>query len=883
MKLTTIKLRYQKRNSLPNILVVLFLLLFPVLCSAQQYNFSFHQTPVSTALLEVSNKTNIRISFDADNLEQFSIDGSLETDSVSAVLDWILDGTGYRAEFKYNTWLIYKPGEDEQKREPVEIHVSGYISDGETGERLPYATVFVGQKNVVIPSTVDGVFSVKLKENEQCFFQVRYLGYQSLDTIITITSSNSTLTLELQQKLQNIATIDVPGHKLEMLEVNNDAGHVTFNPRRFTDLPNFGEPDVFKTLQLLPGISTQENSSQLNIRGSSADQNLVTFDGFTLYNLDHFFGVFSALNPNVIKDIQVYRGGFDSRYGERVSGIVEITGKSGDKTKPRIYGGVNMISGNLTAEIPISEKLSLVAAGRRAYSDVYSSWLADAILAKQTGRGNRFPEADNAIEPEFYFSDFNTKLTWTPSKKDIISFSVYGAKDNLNSSNLMERDNVEINTEDVNKWGNYGFGISWKTQHRANYFSELQLGHSGYYNEYYNNTTFSDSLNQQIPVLDQREHIATNEENKLLDYFLSFKNTVFLNTANQLEFGLASRYTTFNYYKDAEEDVIYSKLEKSAMLYTGFVQDKISLSTKWAVKPGFRINFYDETNKFYFEPRLAVNYQVNDNVLLKMATGKYYQFLNKSATEQTYGYNRDFWILADGDHNPVVSSNHFILGTSITAGKLFFDVEGYYKSVNGLQEYLFKVPDRTPGETPSVEPGGELLSLFIAGDGKAFGIDFLAKYQTLNFSSWVAYSLSKSIRNFDEINNGADIPALFDQTHELKWTNMLSYKRWNFSGVMQYTTGHPYVESTAKDDDFNVTRVYKRLPDYFRVDLSANYNFNIKRVNIKPGLSLLNAFNTENYLGVFVREFNFQGENFLETTPIKAQDITLNFFVNFSF
>nr|WP_321356376.1 hypothetical protein [uncultured Draconibacterium sp.] len=112
---------------------------------------------------------------------------------------------------------------------------------------------------------------------------------------------------------------------------------------------------------------------------------------------------------------------------------------------------------------------------------------------------------------------------------------------------------------------------------------------------------------------------------------------------------------------------------------------------------------------------------------------------------------------------------------------------------------------------------------------------------------------------------------------------MLSYKRWNFSGVMQYTTGHPYVESTEKDDDFNVTREYKRLPDYFRVDLSANYNFSIKKVNIKPGLSLLNAFNTENYLGVFVREFNFQGDDFIEKTPIKAQDITLNFFVNFSF
>jgi hypothetical protein len=237
-----------------------------------------------------------------------------------------------------------------------------------------------------------------------------------------------------------------------------------------------------------------------------------------------------------------------------------------------------------------------------------------------------------------------------------------------------------------------------------------------------------------MPVPEPRGQTATNEENKLLDYFLSFKNTVFLNTANQLEFGLATRYTTFNYYKDAEQDVVYSKLEKSAMLYTGFVQDKIALSTKWALKPGFR-----------------VNYQANENVLLKMATGKYYQFLNKSATEQSYGYNRDFWILADGDRNPVVSSNHFIWGTSITAGKLFFDVEGYYKSIKGLQEYLFRAPDKMRGETPSIEPDEEPLSLFIAGEGKAYGIDFLAKYQAANFSSWVAYSLSKSIRNFDEL------------------------------------------------------------------------------------------------------------------------------------
>ncbi|WP_297087349.1 TonB-dependent receptor plug domain-containing protein [uncultured Draconibacterium sp.] len=883
MKLKIKKLLYQKRTRVSFILLLLVTIFFPLLVSAQQFSFKFDSTTVSDALLQVAKKTDIRVSYDTEALKQYQIYGAIKNDSVSSILNWLLKDTGYRAELKHNTWLIYKLKLSATQKIATEMRIVGIVSDAATGERLPYATVYIAEKNAVLPATVDGVFSLKLKENEPVFFQIRYLGYQSLDTVLSVNSNQTSYDFKLYQKLQNIATIDVQGQNLEMLEMSTEAGHVTLNPRRFVDLPNYGETDVFKTLQLLPGISAQENSSQLNIRGSSSDQNLVTFDGFTLYNLDHFFGVFSALNPNVIKDIQVYRGGFDSRYGERVSGIVEITGKTGDKTKPRIYGGVNLISGNITTEIPVTDKLSLVAAGRRAYSDVYSSWLTDAILAKKTGQANRFPGADNSIEPEFYFSDFNTKLTWTPNDKNIISFSVYGAKDQLNSSNQSAKEGVEIITDDYNKWGNYGFGLSWKKQHRTNYFSELQLGHSGYYNEYNNFTTFSDSIAFQNVPNDRLENMATNEENKLEDYFLSLKNTLYLNAANQLEFGLSARYNRFTYYKAALNDLIYSELDKSAILFTGFLQDKITFKNKWTVKPGMRVNFYNETNKFYLEPRFAVNYQLNSKLLFKMATGKYYQFLNKSATEQTYGYNRDFWILADGELNPVVSSQHFILGSSLKLGKLFFDIEAYYKGVEGLQEYLFTPAERMPGEAPGGEPGEQPLSRFIAGSGEAFGIDFLLKYQVSNFSSWIAYSLSKSTRNFNEINNGNDIPALYDQTHELKWTNILTYNCWNFSGLMLYTTGQPYIQTSEKDTDFNVSRVYNRLPDYFRVDLSANYNFNIKKVNIKPGLSILNAFNTENYLGVYVRKFNFQGNEYIETTPIKAQDITLNFFINFSF
>jgi hypothetical protein len=882
MRLKTLKLKYQKINNWRfGVLLFIVLISSPYAGFSQRFQFNFNNTSVSEALAEVAKETNIRIAFDNSSLDQFKTSASVNSGEINSILNTILLGTNYVAEYKYNTWLIRIPPVEKQKQTTATKRISGTISDIATGERLPYASVFIWDKNRFIPSTVDGTFSMELEESKEAYFQIRYLGYKTLDTLVDITQLIHPLQLKLVRKSQNIETINVQGNSLEMLNIADDAGHLTYNPRRFSDLPNYGETDIFRSLQFLPGISARENSSQLNIRGSSADQNLVVFDGFTLYNLDHFFGVFSALNPNVVKDIQVYRGGFDSRYGERVSGIIDITGKSGNKSEPQFYGGINMISANLTAEIPLSKKLTLVAAARRSYADVYSSWLADAILADKFGQTQRFPDADNVIQPKFYFGDFNTKLTWSPNENENFSFSVYGAKDNLSSINNSEKNSVKIETEDNNEWGNYGLGFSWKKQFGTKYFTLLQLGHSGYYNNYSNYTSFENSENATTTSEEQ----ITNEENNLIDYFISMQNTYFLNQNHQLKFGLATKYNEFSFYKDADKDFVYNSLKSSAFLFSTFLQDEITVNDKLVVKPGVRLNLYEPTKKIYFEPRLAANFKVSDKLKFKMATGRYFQFLNKSVSEQDYGYNRDFWVLAEGADHPVVSSNHFIIGTSFETKRLFFDLEAYYKTVDGLQEYLFFANrDRQDNGTPPVAPPEDpILSKFISGSGTAYGIDFLAKYENTNFTSWLAYSYSKATRNFSEINNGENIPASFDQTHELKWTNIYTYNNWNFSSLTLYTTGHPYIESSEKDDDFNTTRTYNRLPDYFRVDFSLNYNFNIKKVNIKPGISVLNAFNTENYLDIYVRDFNFHNNDFREITLVKAQDLTLNFFVNFRF
>ncbi|MCK3685872.1 TonB-dependent receptor plug domain-containing protein [Maribellus sp. YY47] len=860
---------------------------FVVPLAAQNHRFSFTDTPLSKALAEVARERNILISFDSGVLETKLVTASFDEENVERALSLLLKNTGFTFELKYNTYLIVpaKPGQ----KEPVkkDVTVSGIVFDSETGERLPYASINLWNQNIAVSTTVEGTFSLRLTDSIQNLVEVRYMGYQSVDTIIDTSVPSAFLRIGMTRKMQNIQTVDIAGNKMEMVDFSKEAGRVVFNPSRFSDLPNYGETDVFRALQLMPGISSFENSSQLNVRGGTADQNLVLLDGFTLYNLDHFFGVFSALNPNVIKNIQVYRGGFDSRYGERISAIVDIVGKSGNQSQASYYGGINLISANLTAEIPISKKLTLVAAGRRAYSDMYSSWLADELLGDKLGQNRRLPAPDaNVLTPEFYFSDYNLKLSHQISDQENISFSVYGSKDYLNSSSSNSNERGEFEAEDINEWGNYGLGTTWNKQWNGRYFTSLQFGHSGYFNDYNNNTTITVS-NPTNPsdstfIQDRELNEVTNESNRLTDYFLTFRNEYNINSHHKIEFGISGKYNRFTFYKDASRAVVYDNLESSAFLYTGFLQDQLKIGNRLALKPGMRMNYYSNSKKFYFEPRLTGNYSMADGLTLKFATGKYYQFLNKSGTEQNFGYNRDFWILADGGVNPVLSSSHYILGAGFEKNEFYIDVEAYYKTVNGLQEYLFfDNPDQRR------EPGagvGDPLSQFVSGDGKAMGIDFLVKYEGTFFSSWLAYSLSKATRRFNEINRGADIPADYDQTNEFKWTNIYSLRKWNFSTLTIFTTGKPYVVSSLKDENFNTTRVYGRLPGYFRTDVSVNYNFNIKNVNIKPGVSILNAFDTDNYLDVYTRVFDLgEVSPFNETTLIKAQSLTFNFFVNFRF
>lgn len=892
MKLETgIRSLFRSKKSRTNKILLVFLLCFVFLFHSpsgfsQQSSFIFNNTPLSEALIQVSKSLNFKVAFDAKAMSELHVSGTFSNKSPEQLLNVLLKNTSYMAQEKHGSYLIIPIKQPVAVKENPSFRISGLISDAVSGEQLPHAIISFPDQNTSLASSVNGTFALRIPATPSIRINIQYLGYQPVDSVLALNDSTSVFAFRLKQRNMELEPIQVRKTRVKMIDQNKEASHSTVNPVGFVNLPNLGEIDIFRTIQMLPGVGYAESSSGLNIRGGTADQNLVLFDGFTLYNLDHFFGTFSSVNPNVVKDIQIYKGGFDSRFGERVSGIVDITGKTGNKYNPKISAGLNLISANLTAEIPFSEKLTLIVGGRRSYADIYSTYLVSDLLENQEEEVSLDERTSNIVqlEPGYYFYDYNAKLTFSRSEQEKMSVSVFGGKDFLSGIGEGKVKQMYSSTNNNTEWGNYGFSYSWIKQWRDKFFSNLQIGYSGYQNQYDELTVVTNQKGKKTTVT----NFNSLEQNELTDFSASLRNEFSLGMKNSIDFGLQTKFNEFNYFKNAGEDAFYTDIASSSWLYTGYLQFNTQAIQNLSVKLGGRANAYSLSNRLFFEPRFSLNYRIANLITLKLATGKYYQFLSKVAPTQSYGYNRDFWVIADDSKHPVLSSDHLIGGINLAHKRFSLDAEAYYKTTDGLQLFLYIPPFQKNVDPGSFIPPGQakkiqLPSKFITGTGEAVGLDLLLKYESSHLTSWIAYSYSKAIRNFTEINSNEEIPAPFDKTHELKWTNLFSWKKWNLSGMWIYSTGQPYIESQTIDKTLIARFIYKRLPDFKRLDVAANYNLQIQKVRIKLGMSVINVLNEENYNDIYSREFNFDTTTFNETTYLRSLGITPNFFVIFQY
>lgn len=798
--------------------------------------------------------------------------------------------------------------------------LTGIVKNSESGETLPSASIVIKETSTGTTSNVDGFFTLLNLPGKKFTLNVFYVGCHPVEMEVDLDKIKGRLEINMQPSNIEIDEVFVSAKSYKMIKATEGVSETRVSPLDLKTLPSFGQVDVFRSLQLLPGISgTNESSSGLYVRGGTPDQNLVLLDGMTVYNVDHFFGFFSAFNADAIKDIQMFKGGYPAQYGGRISSVVDLTGKTGDPNNFHMSGGVNLLDAHTSLEIPLWGKGAILLTGRRSYTDFIESSLYNNIydmlsnnqestdITQTTGitgfpggggRGGGFGNFQQpqttTTRPSFYFYDFNGKITYRPSEKDNLAISFYSGKDNLfedsenarqiegrtNGDNIIPSSSIYNSQNEDTDWGNMGTSLKWSRQWNPKFYSNLMGAYSHYFSNYLQ-TSNSETYNADVDTLINSRSTGSLEDNNVNDFTLRLDNEWQVSNHHHLGFGLNVTQTNISYNFLRDDTLSILNRNDKSLLSTLYAQDKWKISPKLEINAGLRANYYDVTGEMYIEPRLSFQYKPREFLTFKGATGKYNQFVNRVINENVTEGSRDFWLIADNDLVQVQSSWHYILGGSIENRMLLFDVEAYYKTLTGLSEFSLRYQRNTIA----------LDQLFFAGEGTSKGIEFLLQKKQGEFTGWLSYTLAKVEHQFDGLNEGNPFPALHDQTHEFKTVaNWEPHPKWRFSATWVYGSGKPY---TAPESQYQIDLLDGRqfsyisvgekngelLPAYHRMDVAAHYLFKLGKVNMDAAFSVFNLYNRTN---IWYREFD------LSELPMVVNDVTYlgvtpNVSLNFNF
>ena len=863
-------------------------------------NDSFQDKSLSIVLLELKISHQLQFEYDETLVEGIRVTTSFRKASLDYAMKKILEGTEIDFEITAPRSIrlfhkSQKPTIDWSTIKPTRrnINVSGVVKDKKTGETLPFATVMIRGKNNGTTTNVDGYFTLFEVPSDTSVLVVNYVGYQNKLVRLRPETDIAQLEILLEDFGLQLEEVVVKATKEEqLLSASTGISRIGIAPAALAKLPSFGEKDIFRSLQLLPGISgSNESSSGLYVRGGTPDQNLVLFDGFTVYHVDHLFGFFSAFNANAVKDVQLYKGGFDAKYGGRLSSVVELTGKEGNTKEFNAGLGLSLLSVNGFVEAPFANgKGSFLVAGRRSFQSKFYNNIFDAYTdsneAASTQTGGRLAQLET--QPNTYFYDLNAKVSYRPNSKDVFSFSFYNGQDDLdNSSNFDESIfarrgiNIDFNfartNTDLTKWGNWGTSTKWSRRWNNQLYSNANVSYSNYFSQ--RDRSSETSITRSDTTFVGRN--GSLEENDLKDITFKLDNEFKISQNNQLDFGIQTIWNNIDYQFTQNDTTTIIDRNDEGLTATFYVQDKHTFGEKLILKGGLRVAHYSPTNEFYVEPRTALTYLLSDKLKLKVAWGKYHQFANRIVREDIQQGSRDFWLLADGEQVPISSSIHHIAGISYETSNWLFDVEAYYKTLDGLSEYSTRFVPSGFGQNQTIA----FDEFFHTGTGTAKGMEFLVQRKVGKFTGWAGYTLGEVKYDFDAFG---DEPFFANQdvTHELKLVG--NYKLGNFSlGVtFVYATGKPYTAPTGyyelqlldgtTSDFFEISdKNAVRFDDYHRLDFSATYDFTKASI----GLSLTNIYNRKN---TWYNEYDVIEGELLETN-VSLMGFTPSLFFNWSF
>jgi len=858
--------------------------------------------PLRLALQNISRQTGVTFVYGDASLEGIVINCDLERIPLTRALEVLLMNTTLSHErMKAKRIIIYKKGV------PRHFSVAGLVVDAQTGETLPYANISLQRSRLGASADREGRFSLPKIPAAPCTLQVRHVGY--FPQTLPVDSATSTLRIALRQKALPLPELVVKAENWEIIQIAEVASHFAISPVTFSNLPSTGEKDISKSLQLLPGINTSNyGASGVHIRGGLPSQNLVLLDGMTLYNADHAFGLFSVVNSDAIKDVRVYKGGFPARFGGRLSGVMEVTAKSGDFHRPRLSFGVNQLEAHAVLEVPLAGKGALLLSGRRPFSENVAGGLyervVDALFTNAAPVQYDLQEvklAEILSRSGIRFFDLLGKLTWMPGEKDILALSFYSGRDRSKSHETFRvslfPDSLgavfdSVRVEEKAKWGNRGYSGKW---HRAwhddlsstalitysDYSSEHEVLHSSSVTR--NDAEFSSKDGLKFSALP----LGLQATNHVKDVTFRLDNSWKLLQRHTLEFGATMTVTELalkdeGYSIRADNSLALNAFQqhKKSRLLSLYAQDDWTPLPKLRVIAGLRVNRYEPGNKVNWEPRLSLSYPVSPQLAVKGAWGRYYQYVMQYGNDFQDIYYGSSWILAQSDRIRPGFAEHNIIGGKFENENLLLDIELYHKRLEGIIELL--------DDRQFVEREGEACAR-LQSAGSASGVDILLQKKTGAVNGWASYSLSQARTN---VKPGAgSYPSNHDSPHNFKLAGNYSYWNWNFSATWQYASGKPYtVPVVAPYHDAEIGFTYylfyappfrndHRLPATHRLDLGVTRAFSSRFCQGKIGLSVFNVYDRKN---VWYRYFTIRNKK-LVPVEVNTFEITPTFFLELRF
>ena len=788
------------------------------------------------------------------------------------------------------------PEDDTLIEKPVEQHhytgapvrhnfqLNGKVVDFNSGLAVSNASIVRNANNESVSVDSNGYFSLPDISSDTASLTVKAFGYQQLTVFLSPRDQTDNYAIELMPDertmmkgvLVRAARADVSLQSVENISV------LMLTPAKLAELPNVGEKDVMRSMQLMPGVSAaHESSSGLYVRGGTPDQNLVLYDGFTVYHVDHLYGFFSAFNSNALKDMKLYKGGFDAKWGGRLSSVSDLTGKEGDRKKFNLGGDISLLSGNIFTEIPLSEKITITAAGRRSWKGPIYNWIfdkfggSDADVTSNDGRGTQ-------TKTTSYFSDINTKIAYHPSANDNLAFNFFTSKDYLENTQTVTLRGPfggggfgANNAVDKTKYANRGLSL----QHNRNWSKHINSLTTVAYSNYFSERNRTNGRTTIDTATDESTTVNSGviEKNDLRDF--SLRSDFDWNTGRHHQFSFGAFATFFDIrYSYAEDDTstILDRKNKGNVA-GGYIQDRLRFwRNKIELKGGLRATYFDVTARTYIEPRLATSYKISERLSFKAAYGDYYQFANQVTREDILNGNKEFWVLSDGKNVPVSKATHYIAGLSWENRDYLFSAEGYYKELSDITQYSLRFSSLRSNRSYDED--------FYVGKGTARGIELMAQKKTGNLTGWISYAFGKAQSQFDVY--GADyFPANQDVTNELKAVAIYKLKKWDISATWIFATGRPYtapggsysvtlLDGTTKEYFTVTSQNSLRLPDYHRLDLAVNRHFYNERGGEVGyiGLSIFNAYNRTN---VWYKQY-YVSEGTITETSVNYLGITPN-------